>query len=153
MNQAYTVPFLRAFRQAPWRTQTQAVAAWAIILLIVAVLGGLYLSVASRAATAGRDLQNLELRKAALLQGNDELRAELARLRSTTYLYDRARGMGFYPAQDDQIEYLSINNYPAAVLAPPPPVAAAPPTQMAALGSWFVETLNHWLTGQSRSGR
>ena len=153
MNQAYTVPFLRAFRQAPWRTQTQAVAAWAIILLIVAVLGGLYLSVASRAATAGRDLQNLELRKAALLQGNDELRAELARLRSTTYLYDRARALGFYPAQDDQIEYLSINNYPAAVLAPPPPVAAAPPTQMAALGSWFVETLNHWLTGQSRSGR
>ncbi len=150
MREAYAAQFLRAFRQAPWRTQTQAVAAWSIILLIVAVLGGLYLSAASRAATAGRDLQNLELRKAALLQDNDELRAELARLRSTTYLYDRARALGFYPAQADQLEYLAVNNYPVTAATAPPPVAVAPPTQVAALGSWFVETLNHWLTGQSQ---
>ena len=53
MRAAYTAQLIRAFKQAPWRTQTQAVAAWSMILLAMAVIGGLYLTVASRAGTAG----------------------------------------------------------------------------------------------------
>src|SRR5688572_10515493 len=111
-NSTFTNPFLRAFKQAPWRTQTQAVAAWSVTLLVVMVLGGLYLTVASRAAAAGRDLQGLEVRKAALTLENDELRAELAELRSVDRLVTRALAMGFQPAQPGQIEYLAIDSYP-----------------------------------------
>lgn len=140
------VEFLHAFPQAPWRTQTQAVAAWAITLLIVAVLGGLYLAVAARAGTAGRDLQFYEARKAELIRSNDELRASLAQLRSVTRLANRARELGFLPAQSDQIDYLAVPNYPHPVA----PVAAAPKTSPApppTLSQWLVATLNRLITG------
>lgn len=153
MHSAYTntaAQFLRAFKQAPWRTQTQAMAAWSIILLIIAVMGGLYLSVAARAATAGRDLQNAEARKAELTLQNNELRATLAQLRSVTLLYNRARDLGFAPARPEQIEYLAVPNYPqpAPVAAPAPAAEAAPLT----LSQWLAQTFRQLLTGQSGGG-
>ena len=148
MQEAYTAGFLRAFKQAPWRTQTQAVAAWSMTLLITAVVGGLYLAVAARAGTAGRDLQALEARKAGLIQGNDELRAKLAELRSVTRLAGRARALGFQPAQPEQIEYLAVRNYPSFAehaagprAAPPTPSAAPARTAIASLGEWLAQML------------
>ncbi len=137
---AYTDQVLRAFRQAPWRTQTQAVAAWSVTLLIIAVIGGLYLAVASRAGTAGRDLQRYEAEKAELIQANDELRAKLAELRSITRLANRARELGFVPAQPDEVEYVAVNNYPVTVQAAPAP-APAPAATTASLGDWLAHTL------------
>ncbi len=141
----YTAPLLRAFKQAPWRTQTQTVATWSVTLMAVMVLGGLYLAVASRAATAGRDLQRLEARKAVLTQSNDELRAELAALSSVTRLADRARALGFEPARPEQIEYLKIDHYPLADQTTPPPRAAELPPQprnsLAQLGEWLLQGL------------
>ena len=137
---AYTDQVLRAFRQAPWRTQTQAVAAWSVTLLIIAVIGGLYLAVASRAGTAGRDLQRYEAEKAELIQANDELRAKLAELRSITRLVNRARELGFVPAQPDEVEYVAVNNYPRTVQAAPAP-APAPAATTASLGDWLAHTL------------
>lgn len=154
MQQAYTqtaAQFLRAFRQAPWRTQTQAVAAWSIILLVIAVMGGLYLTVASRAATAGRDLQNAEALKAELTLQNNELRAALAQLRSVTRLYNRARELGFAPAQPEQIEYLAVPNYPQP--APQLESAATPePEPPITFRQWLTETFQRLLTGQSGGG-
>jgi hypothetical protein len=142
--------FLRAFPQAPWRTQTQAMAAWSITLLIVAVMGGLYLVVAARAGTAGRDLQLAEARKAELILSNNELRAQLAELRAVTRMAGRARELGFTMALPEQIEYLAVPNYPhsphtASVAATTPtPSAAAPLT----LSEWLTVTFNRLLTGQ-----
>lgn len=152
MRAAYTAHFMRAFKQAPWRTQTQAVAAWSMVLLAMAVIGGLYLTVASRAGTAGRDLQRLEARKAELIQSNDELRAKLAELRSVTRLANRARELGFLPAQPGQIEYLAVNSYPTQVVeAPPSASAEAPVATTASLGGWLAETLQS-LVPRSVSG-
>ena len=153
----YAVPLMRAFRQAPWRTQTQAVAAWSVILLAVLVLGGLYLQVASRAAVAGRDLQALEAEKVELVQQNAELRAELARLRSVVRLADRARALGFVPAGPANIEYLAVPDYPHTVQTSPPPRAVippAPPTTLAQITGWLVQTLQNIsvLTGNSTAG-
>ena len=148
MQRADTANFFRAFKQAPWRTQTQAVAAWSMTLLIAAVVGGLYLAVAARAGTAGRDLQALEARKAELTRTNDELRARLAGLRSVTRLADRARVLGFQPAQSEQIEYLAVPNYPPLTQGGTAPGAATAlpqetPSQMAitSLSEWLARTL------------
>ena len=138
---AYTDQVLRAFRQAPWRTQTQAVAAWSVTLLIIAVIGGLYLAVASRAGTAGRDLQRYEAEKAELIQANDELRAKLAELRSITRLANRTRELGFAPAQPDQMEYVAVKNYPVAVQAAPIASSPVPAATTASIGDWLAETL------------
>ena len=128
MRVNYAAPLLRAFKQAPWRSQTQAVAMLSIALLTAAVIGGFYLAVAARAATAGRDLQALEAKKTALLQSNDELQAQLADLRSINRLAARATALGLQPATGDQLEYLRIDSYPQNVHLNPPPRAALPPT-------------------------
>ena len=142
MPEAYTARFVRAFKQAPWRTQTQSVAVWSVVLMVIAVLGGLYLSVASRAGAAGRDLQRLEARQAELVLVNDQLRATLSQLRSVTRLNNRARELGFLPAQPEQIEYLAVSNYPVMVQAPPLP-AAVPSAATASMsfGGWLADAL------------
>jgi hypothetical protein len=156
MRPNYTNPFLRAFKQAPWRTQTQAVAAWSVILLVVMVLGGLYLTVASRAAAAGRDLQALEARKTALTLENQQLRAELANLRSVDRLVKRALALGFQPAQPGQIEYLAVNDYPYAAQTAPPPRAAAvapmPENSLAQLSNWLANMLQGLMAARVSSG-
>lgn len=103
---------LRAFRQAPWRQQMQVIAALSVGLMILLVVGGLYLAVASRAANAGRDLQRLEAAKASLLIENDRLRAQLAELRTMNRMAARALELGFVPAGPDRVEYVAVPNYP-----------------------------------------
>jgi hypothetical protein len=127
MRSNYAAPLLRAFKQAPWRSQTQAVAMLSIALLTAAVVGGFYLAVAARAATAGRDLQSLEAQKTDLLQSNDELQAELANLRSINRLAARADALGLKPATSDQLQYMRVQSFPQDVQLKPPPRAVLPP--------------------------
>jgi hypothetical protein len=140
MRTHYAAPLLRAFKQAPWRSQTQAVAMLSITLLTAAVVGGFYLAVAARAATAGRDLQALEARKTELLQDNDELEADLANLRSINRLAARAVALGFQPATGDQLEYMRVSAYPQNVHLKPPPRAALapePPSTAQVTADWL----------------
>jgi hypothetical protein len=156
MRTNYTAPLARAFKEAPWRTQTQAVAIVSISLLVAAIVGGFYLAVASRAATAGRDLQRLEVQKTLLLQANVELRAQLAELRSVERVVQRALALGYRPAQPEQIHYLRVDNYPYSVQTTPPPRAAAPPgpqpSTLAQVADWLAQVLQGLVLGQGRGG-
>lgn len=143
IRSTYAAPLVRAVKQAPWRSQTQAVAILSITLLTAAVVGGFYLAVSARAATAGRDLQALEAQKAELTQNNDELRAQLAQLRSVTRLAARAQELGFQPATGDQLEYLRVDSFPQTTKLAPPPRAAVlppPPNTLAVFADWLVQT-------------
>jgi len=122
----------------------------AVVLFVMAILGGLYLAVATRAGTAGRDLQALEQRQDDLIRKNDQLRAELAELRSVTRLEARARALGFSPVAPDAVEYLEVKNYPNQVAAAPPaPLQAAHP---ATLVDWLAETLSTLLADSGGGG-
>lgn len=151
-----TAPLLRAFREAPWRTQTQAVAVVSISLLVIAIIGGFYLAVASRAATAGRDLQELEVTKTQLIQANGELLAELAALRSVTRLAARAEALGFVAATSEQIDYLKVAevSYLAETVAPPRAVAPAeaPPSALAQVADWLAQVLQGLVLGGPGQG-
>lgn len=146
-NIYYPTQLLRAFKQAPWRQQMQMLAGLSITLLIVLVIGGLYLAVASRAGNAGRDLQRLEIRKAELLRQNDRLRAELADLREMNRMALRALALGFAPATPEQVRYVAVNNYPTQTLAlvdtPEITKVAAQPTTL----EWLTSTLRELLGG------
>ncbi len=152
-----TAPLLRAFREAPWRTQTHAVAVVSISLLVIAIIGGFYLTVASRAATAGRDLQTLELKKTQLVQANGELLAELAALRSVTRLAARAQALGYVAAQPEQIDYLKVAEYPWTAQTSAPPRAAAPPTPaptaLSQVVDWLARMLQGLVLGGPRTGK
>ena len=67
----------QAFKQAPWRAQirfTSRTLAWVIVVLLV---GGMYLTVSSRVASAGQDVLSLDRRRAELHRANAELTASL----------------------------------------------------------------------------
>ena len=151
-----TAPLLRAFREAPWRTQTHAVAVVSISLLVIAIIGGFYLTVASRAATAGRDLQQLEVEKAQLVQANGELLAELATLRSVTRLAARAQALGYVAAQPGQIDYLKVAEYPYTAQTSAPPRAAAPvqaaPSAFTQVANWLAQVLQGLVMGGPGQG-
>ena len=100
-----------ALRRRSWQVQRQAVALGALGLFVAIIIGALYLAQASSLSTLGRQLENLIAERNRLEQTNEQLRAEIAQLRSVPRLLARAQELGFVPATRDQIEYLVIDGY------------------------------------------
>jgi hypothetical protein len=139
----------RAFKQAPWRVQTQVIATLAALAVVIVALGGMYLAEASRAATAGRDVQFLQAQKAALNFAIDRQEADLAAAKSLTRLEGRARELGYMPAQPEHMEFLAVKGYPG-----PQSEAVAPANEVEVPD--YNETLGtalaHWLSVVIRPG-
>ncbi len=100
-----------ALRRTPWRSQRQAFALAALGFFVALIIGALYLSQAAAVATTGRQLETLIAERNALEQANEQLRAEIASLRSVPRLQQRARELGFDLAGREDIEYLVIDGY------------------------------------------
>lgn len=115
--------FVQAYRQAPWRIQTQRVA----LLLIVAVLGAsivwVMLSVTVQAATAGLEIQQMDYQKEDILREIAHMRTQYATLTSANRMADRAKEMGFRPLTSENITYVMVPGYPGRQ----PQIQAAPP--------------------------
>lgn len=103
--------FNHALRRAPWRSQRQATALITLGFFVTLIIGGLYLSQAASASTTGRQLELLITQRNQLEQYNEQLRAEIARLRTVSRLRDRARQLGFVDAGREQIEYMVVPGY------------------------------------------
>ncbi len=101
----------QALRRAPWRNQRQAFALATLGFFVALIIGALYLSQAAAVATTGRQLETLITERNGLEQANEELRAEIAGLRSVPRLQERARELGFDLAGREDIEYLVIDGY------------------------------------------
>lgn len=131
----------RAFKQAPWRVQTQLFATLAAAAVVVVALGGMYLATASRAATAGRDVQSLESQKTDLETSIHRYQALIAEAKSLDRLESRASELGYVPAQPDQMEYIVVNGYPGAQQTGASPTANVPDYDET-LGTWLARALS-----------
>jgi cell division protein FtsB len=100
-----------ALRNTPWRIQRQVVALGVVSVLIALIMGVLYLAQASSVATLGRQLEVLIAQRNQLEQTNEQLRSEIAQLRSVPRLLARAQELGFAPAAREQLEYLVVDGY------------------------------------------
>jgi hypothetical protein len=152
VREAYHKQISRAFKQAPWREQTQSAAVLATVLLVMAILGGFYLAVAARAGTAGRDLQALEQQKSDLIRDNDELRATLADLRSVNQMVARAQKLGYGPVAPEDMEYLAVKNYPTTPAVTGQPATPTAPQPPASLPEWLAQTVGAWLSNAAGGG-
>jgi cell division protein FtsL len=101
----------QAFKQAPWRTQLRSVGLILLILAIVVVVAGLYLSVSAQAAEAGLEIQKLETDKDKLQQQIADLSTFLAWMDSATKMEERARALGFQRITADQAVYVAVPGY------------------------------------------
>ena len=105
-------------RRLGWLTEAQAALGWGVILVLAALLGVIYLTQASRIAAVGRRVQILQNDLIDLKRENVELERRIAESQSLEQLQDMAVRQGFAQAVPDDIEYITVANYPAATAEP-----------------------------------
>jgi hypothetical protein len=129
----------QAYSQAPWRKQVQWIGAFLLVLVFVWLIAALYLDVTARAATVGREIQEMQIGQIEtantqpdkenllsvedLKRRNADLQAELAYLLSEDTMQERASGLGFQLVDPGTALYVEVPGYippQTATLAPPP---------------------------------
>ncbi len=104
-------PIKHAHKQAPWRIQLQSLGLFLLILAIVAVVAGLYLSISAQAAAAGLEIRSLESDRDELLQKIADLDTFLAWMNSSMKMNERAQVLGFERITADQAVYVAVPGY------------------------------------------
>lgn len=94
-------------------TQAQAAAGWAVILILAALLGVIYLNQTSEIAAIGRRVQRVQADLDEVKLENAELERLIAEAQALERLDAEARRLGFVPATPADIEYVVIPNYPS----------------------------------------
>jgi len=135
---------IQAYRQTPWRKQTQRIGIFLLVLLLIGLVAGVYLSVTAQAAEAGiRIRMSVANQNAAQLVIAD-LNNQLARLTSEATMKQRAAELGFVPATSEQIDYLVVPGYTEKEFSLAPSNADVP-VQMPILKTVYTESLWEWL--------
>src|SRR3990170_1760727 len=97
----------QAYSQAPWRKQLQLIGLFLLILIIGALIAGIYLNVSARAAVVGRTIQGMRAEIERIKRENADLETKRAFITSNEQMEKRAQGLGFRPlAEDDQVLYI-----------------------------------------------
>ena len=141
---------LQAYPNAPWRSQVQVIGVFAVGVVVIAMLAGLYLTISVQAATLGREIQDMQAEILSLQRNNANLQTRLAELTSAAVVENRALDMGFVPVSEHNRTYLAVPGYTPrseVVLAPPPglsvPAGSEYPPELN-------QTLFQWLQRMAR---
>ncbi len=94
-------------------TQAQAAAGWAVIIILGALLGVIYLNQISKVATIGRRVQREQAQLDEIKRQNADLELLIAEAQALDRLDDEARRLGFVPSTPDDTDYIAIPNYPS----------------------------------------
>lgn len=151
--------FLRISRGAEssdpvhWFTQAQLVLGWAIVLVVLSLVGAVYLNQASQIALVGRSTQLLQADLERIRQDNSEIEQQIAEAQSLDDVYARADRLGlqFVRPRPDEVDYIGIYIEP-----PAPPVADVPryvdraPSSIGeALWLAFTQSIQQFIEGES----
>lgn len=156
----------QAYSQAPWRKQLQWIIGFLSVLVFVWLIAGLYLDVTARAATIGREIQEMQVGEIEtansahdpnklvsiedLRQRNADLQAQLAYLLSEDTMRERAKGLGYESIEPGAALYVEVPGYippQSATLAPPPgPTISGQEDQAVIVKSWLLD----WVGEQFR---
>ncbi len=131
-------------RRAPWQRQSQLATMIALALIVAIIIGALYLAQATTTATTGREMEDMAAYRDRLVRENEQIRAEIAQMRSIPRLITRAQQLGFVFADRDQMEYLVVEGYMPEL---PESVAPLQQEEVAPLPD-YDETFSGWLQQQ-----
>ena len=93
MNLQNVNHLVHAYKVAPWRIQRQWIGSAFVLVVVLAMVATLYLDVTSKAAIAGREIQDLTVAINSSRQTSADLQTEYAALTSTAVMRQRAPGM------------------------------------------------------------
>lgn len=135
---------VQAYKVAPWRVQRQWIVNLLLAVLATAMVATLYLDVTSKAALAGREIQNLTALITESQQRSGDLQTQLASLTSASVMEQRALDLGFRPVKSEEVEYLIVPGY----FAPEPGVlssASIPQLSALSIPPEYNESLFDWM--------
>jgi len=156
-----------AYSQAPWRKQTYLIGVILLFLVCTAIIAGIYLNVTARAATMGRQIQEMQVRVYGyhyltgdagenyvpieeLEQRIANLNSQLAYLISYSVMKDRLKKLDMIKVDAFSVLYLDVPGYverQTTSLAPPPqPVVV----NASGIAPEFKESLFDWVVNQVR---
>jgi len=144
----------RSYSQAPWRKQLQVIALFLLIVVLIALVAGIYLNISARATTVGRDIQKMQRDVKRFDRDIEDLQSDLARILSSSQMEARAESLGFIQVPTDEIVYLSVPGYverPAVILAPTTErtvvrAIAMPPEYTESIFEWLARKAMDWYT-------
>jgi len=142
--------FAQTYSQAPWRKQLQIIGLFFSALVFLALVAGIYLNVSARAATTGREIQELQKTSEEVVREIEDLRSRLALVRASSEMETRATNMGFELVEPDQMVYLKIPGYAEKQTPSLAPYSerfivgapAVPPEYTESLFSWVKRQVN-----------
>jgi cell division protein FtsL len=103
--------FTQAYNQAPWRKQVQWIGLFLLVLIMGALVAGIYLSVTARASTVGRGIQDMRLEIEKIERDIEDLETDLAYILSNTQMQERAIELGFRPAEPGEAVFVVVPGY------------------------------------------
>ncbi len=141
--------WIQAYKNAPWRKQLQFIGVFSGTVIFIAIVAGVYLNVTARAATLGREIQDLQEKKEILQRDIEDMRTSLAYLTTNEEMERRAIEAGFVLIEPGTPEYYQYEDYggkETAQLAPEgqqtlPSVFLLPREYTISLFEWIQETI------------
>lgn len=143
MNRVHSLT--QAYSQAPWRKQLRWIGLFLLILILTALVAGIYLSVTSRAATIGRKIQGMYTDMEVVERNIENLQTQLANLTSKAVMEQRAEELGYQPVGSGQMIYIAVEEYrrpEQALLGSSPGVT---PPGSSDLAPEYTQSLFDWL--------
>ena len=102
----------QAYSQAPWRKQLQLIGLFLLILIVGALVAGIYLNVSARAAIVGRTIQGMRAEIERVKRENADLETRRAFITSNEEMERRAQDLGFRPLEEgEQVLYIIVPGY------------------------------------------
>lgn len=135
----------QAYSQAPWRKQLQYIVSFLLLLVMVAVVAGVYLNVTARAVTVGQEIQVMQQEIEGLKRSNADLETTLAFLTSISTMEERARELGFQPVEKDKLVFVVVPGYPGKQEANLAPTSQPTVVTSSEFSSAFTVSLLDWL--------
>ena len=100
-------------------TQAQAATGWAVVIILSALLGAIYLNQTSKIAAIGRQVQREQAKLDEIKSENANIERLIAEAQALDRLNAEALRLGFVPANSEEIDYRVIPDYPVEA-APEP---------------------------------
>lgn len=136
----------QAYSQAPWRKQLQWIGLFMLVLILIAMIAGIYLSVSAQASTAGREIQIMYSEMEAIRRDIENMETQLAFLVSNAEMLKRAEDLGFKKVYSDDIFYILVPGYSTSSqinLGDPP---GTPLEDIPSLAPEYSQSLIDWLS-------
>ena len=101
----------RVYIQAPWRKQFQYAGLFLLAVTLIAMVAFFYINVTARASAIGRSIQLMQYEIEVLEREIVDLETRRAELTSHQQMVERARGLGFYVIDQEEVVYLVAPGY------------------------------------------